>query len=141
MSFIEEHVKAATPIKRDKKKQKNAEIGSIIPEEPKIILKTSQVVSKLRSVDHFMYLFATEGKYYLPPRKFITWEYIRKILSGEKVLLKFRRIDSQFQLPRAKGFYIKAVYEQISNDTEFVRYFPDFSKDAHIPRDYFLTVT
>lgn len=140
MSLIEEQAKTATPIRREKKRGKNFEMGSIIPEETKIIVKTSQIAAKIRSVDHFVYLYATERKYFLPPKKFITWEYIRQILSGEKVLLKFRRIEQQFQLPRTKGFYVRSVFQQLANDSEFMLYFPDFSKDAHVPRDYFITV-
>ena len=73
-------------------------------------------------------------------QKHITWEYVRQVLSGEKLLLKFNRIESQFQLPRAKGFYVKNIHAGMTEDLDFMRYFPDFPQDAHIPRDYFLTV-
>ncbi len=41
-------------------------------EAPKRIVKSKELAAKIPSIEPFMFLYATEGKYFLPPRDFIT---------------------------------------------------------------------
>jgi hypothetical protein len=110
-------------------------------ESSKSIFWSSQIAQKLQSIDHFIYLYATEGKYFLPPRCLITWEFIRKVITGDKLLFKFNKISPQNYLPRAKGLSVNNLFEEMRNDTDFLRYFPDIPKGTSVPRDYFMTVS
>ena len=133
--------------KRGQTPQKKVRQEKIIPEAKETKpdrglngVKSKLIAEKLKSIDHFVYLYSKEGKYYLPPRKLITWSYIRQVLCGEKLLLKFERIGSQYPLPKAKGFNIGEFFQQMNSDTGFMVYFPDLSIKANVPRDYFLNV-
>ncbi len=61
-------------------------------------------------------------------------------MTGEKVLLKFNNILSQNYLPKSKGLSKKNLFDEMRNDAQFIQYFPDMSREASVPRKYFLTV-
>ena len=103
--------------------------------------KTKNVAAKLRSIEHFMFLYGNEAGYFLPPRELITWSYIRQVLTGVKILLKFERLGTNFQFPKSRGFRVKTAFEEMSSDKDFMRYFPDIPPKTNIPREYFLTVS
>jgi hypothetical protein len=135
-----EESKSITPTRKGKRGATIEKNAQFLEEPTKRWLRTSAITNKIKSVDHFIYLFANEGKYFLPPRRIITWEYIKQVLTGQKKLLKFNQLDSQVCLPRAKGLSIKNIYDQMQNDFGFLLYFPNIPKGTPIPRDFFLMV-
>ena len=105
-----------------------------------LTIKTKEIADQLKSIDHFLYLYTVEGKFFLPPKYLISWEYVKKILTGEKKLLKQSQIEVFINLPKARGFNIINIFREMEDDEEFNRYFPDLKKSSSIPREYFLTV-
>ena len=103
-------------------------------------MRTKAVVNKIKSKDHFIYLWKEKGQYYLPPVKFISWHYVSQIIAGEKKLLKISKVGSIFNLPKAKGLCVNSLFEEMQEDIDFLSYFPDFSESIKIPKTYFINV-
>jgi hypothetical protein len=79
--------------------------------------------------------------YYLPPDKFITFEFIKGVLAGKKKLMLIKELKSiGFVPPKMVEFNVKDLYpimkEKIRN---FSRYFPDSAKDG-FDKGYFFTI-
>ncbi len=61
-------------------------------------------------------------------------------MSGEKLLLKFDKIDCQIQIPKVRGLRVKDIFQEFAGDVEFTRYFPNWPSECNIPREFFLNV-
>lgn len=103
-------------------------------------LKAKKIARKIRSFDHFIYLFGVKGGFYLLPRFTLSWVYIGQILSGEKKLLKSEEVGPPVNLPRFRGIVIENMWEDFKNEDDFAKYFPMTKKGTHIPREYFINV-
>jgi hypothetical protein len=130
-----------TPTRKNQRgKNMSAEFLASQTISSQLTMKTKEFALKIQSIDHFVHMYGTEGKYFLPPRDYITWEYVKQIATGEKVLLKFDRIECQSQVPKARGLRVRDIFSSLTADSEFLRYFPNMTQDSTIPRKYFLTV-
>lgn len=103
-------------------------------------VQIKNITKIVKSIDHFVYAYSEHGKYYLPPKKSITWEFVRGVLTLEKSLVKLADIESNYVLPKVKGLNIKNLFEEMKSDSEFLTYFPNLSSKTSIPRDYFFNV-
>jgi hypothetical protein len=99
-----------------------------------------EVARKIKSFEHFMYVWGEKARYYLPPKSALSWGYIAKILSGEKRLLKLDLVGYQIDLPRAKGFHVRTVWERCKGVNGIGKCLPEVSDAKHIPRKYFYNV-
>lgn len=104
------------------------------------MVKAKEVARKIRSFDHFVYLWGEKAKYYLPPKKYITWHYISQILAREKKLLKIEQVGNPIELPKVKGFFINDLWLKYKEINSLEVYFPDMGSGQHIPRNYFFNV-
>lgn len=136
----EENTRMHTPPKRVHNQSRQSEKVHIAAGSLRNTFKSKEIANKIPSVEHFMYLYSTEGQYYLPPKQMLTWSYIKQILIGEKLLIKFDSIQGQMILPKARGVRVADLFEKLENDLELMKYFPDMSPDRVIPREYFFTV-
>lgn len=57
----------------------------------------SEIISKFKSKEHFRVAYEKEGKL-LPEDTFLGWNYIKQILSGEKLLIDLSQLKD-FDLP------------------------------------------
>ena len=103
-------------------------------------MQTREVARKIRSIEHFMFLWGTKGGHYLPPKKSITWVFIRQILTGKKRLLLSRDIGEVIDLPKVRGIIIRDLWNTLSERNSFSSFFPDITKGRTIPRRYFFNV-
>ena len=99
-----------------------------------------QVLTKIKSKEHFMYIFGEKGNFYLPPKKYITFKYIKQILSGDKSLLSESELIKCFQFPKRKGFNFTKYYRTFIKLPQISLYFPDLSKNQHPPKEFFFNV-
>lgn len=112
-----------------------------INEPPANVVRSKEIAARIRSIDHFVFLFGNEGRYYMPPTSLITWHFVRQVISGEKQLLKQDRINGNFTVPKSRGFHVGTAFQEMSDDQEFMSFFPDATPKSNVPREYFLTVT
>ena len=112
-------------------------------DQPKSALnkyRTRDIVKKIKSLQHFVYLYTEKGKFYLPPINYLTWEYVGEILSGQKKLLKAYQINSNFKMPKSKGMSVNGLFDELKTDQEFMMYFPKITEKMNVPREYFFNV-
>lgn len=141
MSIAEETRGNRTPARQNQRERAEGSVGGLLTERGATKLRAKDIATAIPSIEHFMYLFGTEGKYFLPPQSIVTWAYVKQILGGEKLLLKFDRVESQLFVPRTKGFKVNEAFREMASDTEFLRFFPDPTPHSTVPRLYFLTVS
>jgi len=55
------------------------------------LVKAKEIARKIKSFDHFIYVWGQKGQYYLPPKNVITWHYVSQILAQEKNFLKWKK--------------------------------------------------
>ena len=111
------------------------------PIEPELrSVKAGDVARKLKSFDHFIYLYGQKAGYYLPPKHVMSWTYISQILSEEKILLRSVDVGSLLVLPKCRGLAIQDVWKKYKDVNHLHKYFPDTSDAGRIPRDYFFNV-
>lgn len=120
--------------------------GGMNVEEPQsgprseVVLRAGDVARKLRSFDHFIYLYGQKAGYYLPPKHALTWSFVAQILAGEKMLLKASDVGPILSLPKSRGILIQDLWQMYREVKGLHRFFPDMSKESRIPRDYFFNV-
>lgn len=98
------------------------------------------IARKIRSFDHFLFIWGERGGYYMPPKSVLTWKYIAQILSKEKKLLKASEVGAIVELPKAKGLLVESLFTELKNEKEFGKYFPDDAERRAIPRTYFFNL-
>lgn len=103
-------------------------------------LKAFEVARKIKSFDHFAYVWGERGRFFLPPRRCLSWGYISQVLSGQKRLLKVSDVGRPVEIPKAKGILIRKLFEECRGVENFGDYFPDGAERRSIPRSYFYTV-
>lgn len=126
--------------KTTKVKVRTGNKGLDIEQNSLVKVKCRDIAHQLQSIDHFIFLYENEGKYYLPPRKLITWHYVRQILSGEKLFIKVDQIRSMYTLPKSRGLCVNDLFKDAMKDIELMKFFPDIPENSSVPRNYFLTV-
>ena len=80
-----------------------------------------------------------EGGQFMTPQRKAQTDF-QQVLIGTKLLIKFDRLETNFQVPKTRGFRVQTAFEEMSPDQEFMQYFPDIPPKTNIPRDYILTV-
>ena len=108
----------------------------------KELIKTSyrDLLNKIKSKSHFCYIFKEKGKFYLPPQKYITFRYIKQVLSGQKLLLKKYEVEECFKYPKRKGFNFAKYFRTFMKISEVKKYFPDLTRNQHPPKQFFFDV-
>ena len=103
-------------------------------------LKTRDIARKISSFDHFIYLWGDKAKYYLPPKRCLSWHYISQILSREKRLLKLDQVGHVLEVPKVRGKVVRDMWNKCKETNGLSLYFPDVHVTQFIPRDYFFNV-
>lgn len=102
------------------------------------LVRAKEVARKIRSFDHFAYVWGTKGKYFLPPQSCLSWHYISQVLAQEKKFLKIDEVGHALKLPKVRGFVIGELWERYKDVNDLKDYFPDIGQSQNVPRDYFL---
>lgn len=110
------------------------------PRRPRVVLKAGEIARKLRSFDHFAYLYGQRAGYFLPPKHALAWACVAQILSEEKLLLKASDVGPPLILPKSRGLHIEISWARYKDAHDLHRYFPDTIDSGRIPRDYFFNV-
>ena len=110
------------------------------PEAPALALKASEVARKIKSFDHFLFVWGTKAGYYLPQKNCLTWHYVAQVLAGEKRLLRVDQVGHVQELPKARGVLVNELWEHCKSINELHCYFPDVTPRSQIPRTYFYNV-
>ena len=63
--------------------------------------------------------------YLLPPKDMITLVFLKKVLTGEKLLLKTRNVGVVPDLPKIPEINTKKLWVEFSECEEFIKFFPD----------------
>ena len=79
---------ANAEMKPTKRKGRDMEVEHEAPVQQKTLVRAKDIARKIKSFDHFLYVWGHNGGYYLPPKSVFTWHYISQILAREKRLLK-----------------------------------------------------
>ena len=132
--------------KEDKKHSVGGKQGQMLLEEGatrenKKLIKAKEIARKLKSIDHFVFVWGQKGKYYLPPKSVITWHYVSQILCREKRLLKISDVGHTMEVPKVRGAVVNELFQQIKHINNMDLYFPDFTDCQNVPRDYFFNVS
>ena len=116
----------------------NIEYGGQAPQQR--VIKAKDVARKIRSFDHFAYVWGEKAGYYLPPKKYITWRFVAQLLANEKQLVKMEQIGNPVELPKVIGVYVDELYYKYQQSNDLHSYFPDLGNAHRIPRNYFFNV-
>jgi hypothetical protein len=103
-------------------------------------VKAKEIARKLKSFDHFVYVWGEKGHYYIPPKSVLTWHYISQILAQEKRLLKLEEVGHMLEVPKVRGSVVNDMFDRVKDDNGLHFYFPDFTESQNVPRDYFFNV-
>jgi len=107
----------------------------------KKLIKAKDIARKVKSFDHFIFIWGEKGQYYLPPKSIMSWHYISQVLAQEKRLLKLEDVGHQLEVPKIKGNAVNDMYEKVKGEEGLHYYFPDFADSQNVARDYFFNVT
>jgi hypothetical protein len=117
-------------------------VPEVHPEQPAYrTIKAKEVARKIQSVDHFAHIWGEKGGFYLPPKKFLTWEFIAQVLSGAKKLVRVQQVGYPVELPKVKGLYVQELYWHYCDEHSLRDYFPDMGESHRVPRTYFFNVS
>jgi len=131
----------AVPNKPNSKgKQTYMQVESGNNENPPKSIRAKDIAKKIKSLDHFVYVWGTKAQYYLPPTKYLTWHYVSQIIAKEKKLLKLSEIGGLIELPKAKGILVNDIWEEFKDVNDLHMYFPDIHDSQFVPRTYFYNV-
>ena len=117
--------------------------NSILINENRILshsILAKEVARKIKSFDHFIYLWGHKHGYYLPPKHSLTWSFIAQILTGKKKLLKIQTVGRSIDIPKMRGLRVNELYRSLYKVNNLGDYFPDFANTDTIPRNYFFDV-
>ena len=103
-------------------------------------IKAKEVARKIKSFDHFAYIWGEKAGFYLPPKKSITWHFISQILADEKKLVKMASVGNPIELPKVKGLFVQDLFWKYKDVKDLDKYFPDVSEGHRVPRNYFFNV-
>lgn len=110
-----------------------------VPAQRKLV-KAKDVARKIKSFDHFLYVWGHTGGYYMPPKSVFTWHYISQLLAREKKLLKVEQVGHTLEVPKVRGAVVNDIYNREKYNHGLSAYFPDFTDTQNVPRDYFFNV-
>jgi hypothetical protein len=86
-------------------------------------------------------LVANKCKKYVPPKRELTMEFARKILSGEKKLLDLTKVNWIQDIPQIKGLSTQRMWNELRNDKTVILYFPNYSRTRLPSKNYLMNVT
>ena len=104
------------------------------------LVKAKDIARKIKSFDHFLYVWGHTGGYYMPPKSVFTWHYVSQILAQEKRLLKVSEVGHVLEVPKVRGSVVNEIYHKEKLNGGLAAYFPDFTETQNVPRDYFFNV-
>lgn len=76
----------------------------------------------------------------MPPKRYISWPFIAQVLNEDKLLLKQSQVRINVIPPKVKDLTIKAIWNSMQQDDDFLRFFPDPCIDKEPPRGYFFSI-
>ena len=85
-------------------------------------------------------LVANKCKKYVPPKRELTMEFARKILSGEKKLLDLTKVNWIQDIPQIKGLSTQRMWNELRNDKTVIMYFPNYSRTRLPSKNYLMNV-
>ena len=68
------------------------------------MIKSKDVARKIQSFEHFAHIWGDKEGYYLPPKKYVTWQFVAQLLAGQKM----QQVGHPVELP--KGTYVQELY-------------------------------
>lgn len=77
----------------------------------------------------------------MPPHKRITFDFLKNVLKGDKVLLLTKEIRILPNIFRHPGIHMPTFWEDLKSDTALSKYFPDsFINKKRIPDRTFVLI-
>ena len=84
--------------------------------------------------------FANKCQKYVPPKRELTMEFARMILSGEKQLLDLEKVNWIQDIPQITGLSTQRMWNELRNDKTVRVYFPNYSKTRLPSKSYLMNV-
>lgn len=126
--------------KSTKKKGRQLDIETVEDSHSNKLVKAKDIARKIKSFEHFIYIWGHKGGYYMPPKNVLTWHYVSQILAREKWLLRVDQVGHALEVPKVRGTVVNDMYHLIKRDNGLEKYFPDLTDTQNVPRDYFFNV-
>jgi hypothetical protein len=104
------------------------------------LVKAKDIARKIKSFDHFLYVWGGKGGYFMPPKSALSWHYISQILAGEKKLLLIKDVGHVQELPKSKGLLVRSLWEKWKHLNALHSYLPEITEQTQVPRTYFFNV-
>lgn len=140
-SFIKRMAEAGDNGKVTKRRLRNMEVEQVGVVNGGKLVKATEIARKIKSFDHFIYVWGYKAGYYLPPKNVLTWHYISQVLAHEKHLLKVERVGHEFEVPKARGSVVNDIFHRIKDTNGLHYYFPDLTETQNVPHNYFFNVS
>ena len=85
----------------------------------------NDLAAKCRSKSEVYQILATEGGVYLPPMQDATQKYLRDLLRGHKLYIKWKEVKL-VHVPQYKGLRVKEILIYAKTKVNISRYLPDY---------------
>jgi hypothetical protein len=99
-----------------------------------------EIKSYIKSPDQFIWLFSVELGYLLPPRSYITWPFMLRVLTGDKILLKSKAVKITAKIPKIKELKLRVLWDMFKDDKTLHKYMPMINSNRLPPRNYFFSI-
>ena len=107
--------------------------------KPRIAWATKTEMDQvIRSKEHLIAILQIKGRAFLPPKPFLSWDFLRKLMRSEKAYLTADQIANFYIPPRLQELPVTKLYAQVMSNPEIAKYMPDTNRP--IDKAFFFTV-
>ena len=98
-------------------------------------LTVNDLSAKFRSKTEFYNVLVQEGNIYLPPKQDSTQKYLRSIMLGNKLYVKWEKV-LVIKVPQYKGLHAKDLLKFASSKLKINKYLPDYEYSKEPNREW-----
>ena len=95
----------------------------------------NDLAAKFRAKFELINVLSREGNIYLPPKRDVTQKYLRKLLHGEKLYIKWSEVI-YINVPQYDGLRVKDILSFARSQFEIHKFLPDYEYNKEPNRDW-----
>ena len=103
--------------------------------EASSLFTVNDLATKFKAKSELINVLSREGNIYLPPKRDITQKYLRKLLHGEKLYIKWSEVIV-INVPQYSGLRVKDLLNFAKSQFEIEKFLPDYDYNKDPNRDW-----
>ena len=92
------------------------------------IMTVNDLSSKFRAKSELINVLWREGDIYLPPKRDVTQKYLRKLLHGEKLYVKWSEVKA-INIPQYEGLTVNDLIKFAESEFDINKFLPEYDYD------------